>query len=153
MTYILGLNAYHADAAACLVKDGELVAAVEEERFRRIKHWAGFPVQSIAYCLREAGLSLADIDHVAVNQDGRAQRWRKLGYVLANRPQPSLLFQRLRNRRKREAGPELLAAAFPGERFGGEFHHIEHHLAPYGVHVVFERRPGDVRQRLFVRAE
>ena len=51
MTYILGLNAYHADAAACLVKDGTLVAAVEEERFRRIKHWGGFPSESIRYCL------------------------------------------------------------------------------------------------------
>ena len=54
MTYILGLNAYHADAAACLVKDGTLVAAVEEERFRRIKHWGGFPGESIRYCLGEA---------------------------------------------------------------------------------------------------
>ncbi|MBS0540447.1 MAG: carbamoyltransferase, partial [Proteobacteria bacterium] len=59
MTYILGLNAYHADAAACLVKDGELVAAVEEERFRRIKHWGGFPSEAIRYCLKEAGITLA----------------------------------------------------------------------------------------------
>ena len=56
MTYILGLNAYHADAAACLIKDGELLAAVEEERFRRIKHWGGFPSESIRYCLAEAGI-------------------------------------------------------------------------------------------------
>ena len=53
---ILGLNAFHGDASACLVRDGALVAAAEEERFRRIKHWAGFPSQAIAYCLREAGL-------------------------------------------------------------------------------------------------
>src|SRR5262249_26300464 len=57
---ILGLNAFHADAAAALVRDGVLVAAAEEERFRRLKHWAGFPSQAIAYCLREAGLSLTD---------------------------------------------------------------------------------------------
>ena len=62
MTYVLGLNAYHADAAACLVKDGDLVAAVEEERFRRIKHWGGFPSESIRYCLAEAGISLADVE-------------------------------------------------------------------------------------------
>ena len=62
MTYVLGLNAYHADAAACLVKDGDLVAAVEEERFRRIKHWGGFPSESIRYCLAEAGISLGDVD-------------------------------------------------------------------------------------------
>ena len=58
---ILGLNAFHGDSAAALVRDGELVAAAEEERFRRVKHWAGFPSQAIAYCLQEAGLTLADV--------------------------------------------------------------------------------------------
>lgn len=47
MSYILGVNAFHADSAACLVHDGRLVAAAEEERFRRIKHWAGFPSEAI----------------------------------------------------------------------------------------------------------
>jgi predicted NodU family carbamoyl transferase len=84
MTYILGLNAYHADAAACLIKDGELVAALEEERFRRIKYWGGFPSEAIRYCLREAGISLGDVDHVAVNSDIAANRWRKLAYALTS---------------------------------------------------------------------
>ena len=52
--YILGINAYHGGASACLIKDGELIAAVEEERFERIKYWAGFPVYAIKYCLSEA---------------------------------------------------------------------------------------------------
>ncbi len=56
---VLGLNAYHADSAACLIVDGKLVAAAEEERFRRIKHWAGLPTQAIDYCLREGRLKLA----------------------------------------------------------------------------------------------
>ena len=51
---ILGLNAYHGDSSACIVVDGKLIAAVEEERFRRIKHWAGFPTEAIKYCLDEA---------------------------------------------------------------------------------------------------
>ena len=55
---ILGLNAFHADSSAALVRDGNSIAAAEEERFRRIKHWAGFPSQAIAYCLREAGVQL-----------------------------------------------------------------------------------------------
>ncbi len=49
--YILGLNAFHGDSSACLVKDGQLVAAVEEERFRQLKHWAGFPSRAIQYSL------------------------------------------------------------------------------------------------------
>src|SRR5271157_4108857 len=80
---ILGLNAFHGDSAAALLRDGSLVAAAEEERFRRVKHWAGFPSQAITYCLREAGLSLADIEHVAVNQDSRANRLRKLGDLIS----------------------------------------------------------------------
>jgi carbamoyltransferase len=126
---ILGLNAFHGDAAAALVRDGVLVAAAEEERFRRIKHWAGFPSQAIAYCLREAGVELGDVDHVAVNQDGRAQRLRKLAYVLAHPPRPDLVRDRLVTRRKRKGIPELLKSAFPAERVRSEFHHIEHHLA------------------------
>lgn len=50
-------------------RDGELFAAAEEERFRRIKHWAGFRSQTIAYCLAEAGIGLKDFDHIAINQD------------------------------------------------------------------------------------
>ena len=75
---ILGLNAFHGDSSAALVRDGKLVAAAEEERFRRVKHWAGFPSKAIAYCLREAGLRLGDVQHVAVNQDSRANLLRKI---------------------------------------------------------------------------
>ena len=89
MSVILGINAYHGDSSAALVRDGRLVAAVEEERFRRIKHWGGFPSESIRYCLKEAGISLADVSHVAVNSDNSANRWRKLAYVLTAGISPS----------------------------------------------------------------
>ena len=79
---ILGINAYHGDASACLLVDGALVAAAEEERFRRIKHWAGFPAEAVRYCLAEGGLRLAEVDHVAVNSDPRAQLLRKMRYAL-----------------------------------------------------------------------
>jgi carbamoyltransferase len=126
---ILGVNAFHADSSAALVKDGVLVAAAEEERFRRVKHWAGFPSQSITYCLREAGLSLSDVDHVAVNMDDRAHRLRKVGYVLRHSPNVRLVLARLRNRSRRRRLTELLAEAFPGDNYRGAFHYIEHHLA------------------------
>src|SRR6266436_1267605 len=126
---VLGINAFHADSSAALVKDGVLVAAAEEERFRRIKHWAGFPSQSLAYCLREAGLRLADVDHVAVNMDDRAHRMRKVNYLLSHPTNMPLVLARLRNRRKRQQLPDLLAKAFSGDSFAGAFHNIEHHLA------------------------
>ena len=128
MTYILSLNAYHADAAACLVKDGVLLSAVEEERFRRIKHWGGFPSESIRYCLDEAGISLADVDHVAVNSDNRAHRWRKLGYVLTKGISPSYVLKRLRHRGDRADVAGNLARHLPDQKFAGTVHAVEHHL-------------------------
>jgi carbamoyltransferase len=126
---ILGLNAFHGDSSAALVRDGKLVAAAEEERFRRVKHWAGFPSQSIAYCLGEAGLRLVDVEHVALNQDGRAHRMRKIAYLMAHPPKIDLVLGRLRNRRRRQQVPDLLAEAFPGDGFRAAIHNIEHHLA------------------------
>jgi carbamoyltransferase len=125
---ILGINAYHADAAACIVRDGVLLAAVEEERFRRIKHWAGFPSLAIAYCLGEAKADLGDVTHVAVNRSGRANFFRKLSYVASHRPNPRLLLSRLHNRNQ-VAGIADEIGALPGRPFTGVIGHIEHHLA------------------------
>jgi len=126
---ILGLNAFHGDAAAAIVRDGVLVAAAEEERFRRLKHWAGFPSQAIAYCLEAAGARLSDLDHIAINSDGRAARWKKIAYTLQNRPDPRAILDRLQNRRARKGVPELLAEAFPGEKLNAAVEPVEHHLA------------------------
>jgi carbamoyltransferase len=126
---ILGLNAFHADSSACLVRDGMLVAAGEEERFQRVKHWAGFPAEAIRYCLAEAGVALADVDHVGINQDSRANRLRKMAYVIGSRPDPGYVLQRLRQRRARSSVIDLLQQAFPGSSLRAELHPVEHHLA------------------------
>src|SRR5712664_368895 len=76
--YILGLNAYHGDAAAALIKDGQLVAAAEEERFNRIKHCAGFPTRSIQYCLRVAGIDIEQVEHVGISRDPSAHLHKKV---------------------------------------------------------------------------
>ena len=64
---ILGLNVFHADTSACLIVDGKLVTAVEEERFTRIKHFTGFPKNSIDYCLKESNINLNDVDYICLN--------------------------------------------------------------------------------------
>lgn len=126
---ILGINAYHGDSSACLVKEGELIAAVEEERFRRIKHWAGFPEQAIRYCLEAGKISLADIDAVAINQDARANIWKKIGFVLAKRPDLGLLWDRFKNKKEREGVDKLLSQMFPETGFSGKVYPVEHHQA------------------------
>ncbi|HEY4260173.1 MAG TPA: carbamoyltransferase N-terminal domain-containing protein, partial [Schlesneria sp.] len=126
---ILGLNAFHADSSAALVRDGTLVAAAEEERFRRFKHWSGFPSQAIDYCLREAGLKLKDIDYVAFNQDSTVNVGRKALYFLTHHPDFSLVMGRIRNRKARGSIPDLLRESFPGQTLRAEIAPVEHHLA------------------------
>jgi carbamoyltransferase len=82
--YILGLNAYHADSSAAIFKDGSLIAATEEERFTRIKHWAGFPEKAIQFCLNEAGISLSEIDYITIGRDPKAKLTRKVKYLIQN---------------------------------------------------------------------
>ena len=62
--YILGISAFYHDSAACVLKDGEIIAAAQEERFTRKKHDAGFPHHAILYCLKEAGIAASEIDNV-----------------------------------------------------------------------------------------
>ncbi|MEZ5582499.1 MAG: carbamoyltransferase N-terminal domain-containing protein [Candidatus Competibacteraceae bacterium] len=118
---VLGLNAFHGDSSACLLQEGQLIAAAEEERFRRIKHWAGFPTQAIRYCLREAGIKLHDVEHIAINSDPRANLLKKIRYTLGKRPDLSLVRDRIRNIRQRAGVQEELKTAFPTNRFTGAF--------------------------------
>jgi carbamoyltransferase len=127
---ILGINAFHGDSAAALIRDGTLVAAAEEERFRRVKHWAGFPSMAVAYCLQEAGVALSDIDHIAVNQDDRANALRKLVFIATQRPDLGLMLNRLKNRRARKSILDLLTTSFSIKNSRGmNLHQVEHHLA------------------------
>ncbi len=125
---ILGLNAYHGDSAACLFVDGKLIAAAEEERFRRIKHWAGLPTQAIDSCLREGGLTINEIDHIAVNRKPGVNNLRRVLFVLRHRPDPRLMWQKVRNIRKAATVKEALEAHYRTS-LRAESHHIEHHHA------------------------
>src|SRR5947209_5422883 len=126
---ILGINAHHADAAACILVDGKLVAAAEEERFRRIKHWAGFPSVAIRYCLDEARVDLDDVDHIAVNRDPNARLFQRAKFILAKRPWLGAIRKRLANRRQVAGIEDGLKQAFGLESLKPRLHHVEHHRA------------------------
>ena len=125
---ILGINAYHGNASAALVCDGKLVAAVEEERFNRVKYAAGFPAAAIRYCLKEAGITLADLDHVAVPRNPYARLGTKLFYALR---MPSFARERAKVITKFTGIPVALAAAFDADpaKIAAKFHRVEHHQA------------------------
>jgi carbamoyltransferase len=124
---ILGLNAFHGDASAALLVDGHLIAALEEERLNRIKHWAGFPELAARACLREA--QTGELDHVAISRDPRAHFWSKLARVLT-RPGD---WRRLSSRAKNTVEVARLARRLSAsgiattERVG--VHFVEHHRA------------------------
>ena len=126
---ILGINAYHGDSSACIVRDGKLLAAAEEERFRRVKHWAGLPTEAIQFCLSEAKAKLSDVDHVAINRKPGVNNLRRLAFVLTHRPDFGLVMNRIRNIRKAIGIEDTLRAAFPNQLLCAPVHHVEHHLA------------------------
>jgi carbamoyltransferase len=130
--YILGINAYHADAAAVLLEDGRVIAAAEEERFNRVKHSAGFPALAIRYCLDQADIQIGDVSHVGISRVPSAQLIDKLTYVLFNR----LMFtqqglDRLRSVEKIRNVKTVLAETLgvSETELSAEFHNVEHHVA------------------------
>src|SRR5580692_495943 len=107
--HILGINAYHGNASAAIVSDGQLIAAVEEERFNRVKYAAGFPSAAIRYCLDAAGITLAEVDHIAIPRDPWARLGTKLLYAVR---MPSFARERAKVLTRFVGIPEALAQAF-----------------------------------------
>jgi carbamoyltransferase len=129
LSIVLGINAYHGDSAASVLVNGKLVAAAEEERFRRVKHWAGFPSEAIRYCLNEARARLSDVSVIAVNSDPKAGRRERLAFLVQKRPNLAYVIRQVKTRLKRKSLEDTLAGTFPGERFGGTIQRVEHHVA------------------------
>ncbi|MCD6556900.1 MAG: carbamoyltransferase [Bacteroidales bacterium] len=129
--YILGLNAFHGDSAACLYKDDKLVLATEEERLRRVKHWAGFPTESIKVCLNEAGIKITDIDHITISRNPSAKLISKIKHTLTKMHNLSNIFDRIRNTGKVASVKDILAKEFDVNKndIKAEIHNIEHHRA------------------------
>ena len=127
---ILGINAYHADSSAAILVEGELIAAIEEERFRRVKHWAGFPSMAIEFCLKEAGIGFEQVDHFAIGRDPKAKLINKLLYLAKNPGGSySAISSRIKNGKKVGSLENELAAlsGLPGDVFKNKIWQIEHH--------------------------
>ena len=128
---ILGLNAFHGDSSACLIVDGRLIAAAEEERFKRIKHWAGLPIEAIRYCLQAGEISIADVDRIAINRDPRANAMRKALFALACRPSLAGITDRLKNAVKVQNLRDEIASSLgiASDTIHAQIDNVEHHLA------------------------
>jgi carbamoyltransferase len=131
---IVGVSAFHADASAAAVADGRFVAGVEEERFRRVKHWAGFPEQALRFCLGELGGGIGDIgdiegiDALAVSRQPRAYLLRKAWLALTHPRSLRRAASRAQNLAQIASLEERVAGAFGGVKVP-RVHPVEHHLA------------------------
>lgn len=125
---ILGVNAYHANASAAMVVDGQLIAAVEEERLNRVKYAAGLPARAIQYCLEQAGARLSDVDHIAIPRNPWARWGTKLRFALR---MPRFAMDRARVMQRFAGIREDLATSFETNprSLRARFHRIEHHAA------------------------
>lgn len=95
MKKIIGINCYHADSSAAILINGDIVAAVEEERFKRIKHWAGIPIESIKFCLNETKSTIQEIDCICIGRNPQIKRRNKILFLIKN---PFVGFELLKNR-------------------------------------------------------
>jgi len=128
---VLGISAYHGDSAAAIIKDGKIIAAVEEERLNRVKHWAGFPLESIKFCLQEAGVSIEQVDYIAINRDPKANIGRKALYSITHSVPWSFIKDRLKNRSSVTSVAQTLANELGGDPdlLQAKVQHVEHHIA------------------------
>ena len=106
-----------------------MIAAAEEERFRRIKHWAGFPSKAISWCLSEANIALEDVRYISLNQKQNSNFLRKLYFTISNKPNLRMLIQQYKNKKKRLDIKDYLKKNFPNSEFKGDILEIEHHTA------------------------
>ena len=107
---ILGINAFHGDASAALIKNGTLVSAIEEERLNRRKHCAGFPSMAVRAVLAEGGVDPSELDHVAISRDPKANLHKKILFAIQKRPSfTKLVKDRLANVAKVRSVEEHLA--------------------------------------------
>ena len=125
--YILGLNAYHADSSAALLKDGNVLFATEEERFTRKKHWAGIPMKSIRFCLESEGIGIQQIEAVCIGRDPKAKLDRKLLYAIKSPLSTVSLFSnRFRNRSDLQGIENMFIQEFG---YCPPIKYVEHHRA------------------------
>ncbi len=134
MVVILGINAYHGDSAACLVIDGKVINALEEERIRRIKHWAGLPTEAIKWCLKDANKTINDVDYIAISRNPSAHLHKKILRVLSKTPTVYFLKNRLSNVAKLGDLKTNIANAFDvnPSLLNAKIENIEHHKAHIG---------------------
>ena len=128
MKIILGLNCYHADSSACIIKNGKIIAAIEEERINRIKHWAGFPINSIHECLKMSNLKSQEITDIAINTNPKSNIFYKINFFLSNFMFSFKIFEIFKRYKNKFTINNILKENFALNK-NLKFHFVDHHVA------------------------
>ncbi len=123
--FTLGINFLHSDTSACIFKGNNLIAAAEEERFSRIKHTSNFPINSINYCLSEAGVDISKIKTISINSNPLSSLNRKIFYIVKNPKSLKLAFSSLKNINKKISLRKLIQNIDQKSKFNGKIKYID----------------------------
>ena len=131
MSLILGLNCNHADSSACLIKDGELLVAIEEERINRVKHWAGLPVKSIEECLNYSNNKIEDVTDISINTNPISNIKEKIIYFIKNYLSGKKKYEIAKRLKKKFDLKNDISNYFSPSNLNKniKIHYIDHHLS------------------------
>jgi carbamoyltransferase len=124
---ILGINAYHPDSSACLLIDGEIKIAIEEERINRIKHWSGLPILAIKHCLQDQKISIGDIDIISINQNFFANFFKRIKFILLNNFNFDFYFNKLQSKIKKKNILDIISIEIGALKKSCKLIEVEHH--------------------------
>jgi carbamoyltransferase len=125
---ILGLNIMHGDSSACIIKNGKLVAAVEQERFSRIKHTAEFPIESIQFCLKAASIDIDAVDYITTNNSWRHNFFQKIIFILKNIYKINFVINRSEQILSKRKLKNILETILK-KKVKAKFMYVPHHLS------------------------
>ena len=146
--YILGLNIYHADSAACLIKNGSIEFAIEEERINRIKHWAGFPLESIKACIKHANIDFDQIDYIAINTNPYSNIFEKIKYSVTNFSNYENFIKKFFSKLKKTSFKNILMREFNLKKIP-KINFYDHHLC----HLASSHFPSNFKDSLLISAD
>ena len=146
--YILGLNILHGDSSACIMKNGEIIFAIEEERINRIKHWAGFPIESVKACLAYSNISLNEVQFIAINSNPFSNIFNKIKFSFSNINSYKLIINKLVLRKKKISIKSFLKENF-NTNYVPKIRYFDHHLC----HIASAYFPSKFKKSLLISAD
>jgi carbamoyltransferase len=129
MQYILGINAFHPNSSACILRNGEVIFAIEEERINRIKNWCGFPEQAIRKCLDYAKININEVLLIAINKNFKSNIMQKLLFGIKNKNNFNYSIKKIGLTTKRKKLEDIFIEKFNLKYLKPKIIYVDHHTA------------------------